>query len=66
MRRMQLTVEELATTLEASGRLELDATRTRVRAASGGAADGGGGDEATMQTPAAMLKRKKEQLLRTI
>ena len=58
---------------------DLDATRTRVRATQDGAAaaadgadgaggggGGGGGGEASMQTPAAMLKRKKEQLLRSM
>ena len=75
-------IEELAATLAASTRVELDATRTRVRAAQDGAAaaadgadgadgaggggGGGGGGEASMQTPAAMLKRKKEQLLRSM
>ena len=71
MRRMQLSTDELAAALAASTRLELDASRNRVRAAPGAAADPGaarssGGGKAAMQTPAAMLQRKKEQLLRTI
>ena len=34
--------------------------------ADGAGSGGGGGEAAGMQTPAAMLKRKKEQLLRSM
>ena len=62
MRRMQLSVEQLAAVLATSSRLEIDPSRTRVRAA---AAVETGGGEAAAQAQAA-LKRKKEELLRSI